>query len=138
MKKCSYCKQLKSLDDFGCLKSSKDGKQYRCKQCFSNRMRDIYKNDPKRKKLQVKLIERRIQDELNAMKRNAGCKYCKENEPICLDFHHENASLKEENVSHWVHRKSRSKAIEEAKKCIVVCSNCHRKLHNGILMGCKL
>jgi heterodisulfide reductase subunit B len=63
-------------------------------------------------------------------KRTRGCAFCKENEPACLDFHH--VSGKKENlVSKLVN--SRNKFLKEAAKCIVVCSNCHRKIHAGIL-----
>ena len=133
MKKCTYCKQLKDLDEFGPLKTSRDGKQYRCKQCFSDCMRKIYRRNPDRKKQQTTTLQERISQELNQIKQNSGCKYCKETTPICLDFHHKDAALKDENVSYWVHSKSRDKAIEEAKKCIVVCANCHRKIHARIL-----
>lgn len=105
----------------------------KCKSCFASSMREIYKRDPEKRKLQVRLLEDRIGKELDDIKRISGCKYCEEKEPICLDFHHEDASTKDENVSTWVHLKSRVKALEEAKKCIVVCANCHRKLHNGLL-----
>lgn len=33
MKKCSVCKELKSLEEFGNYTASKDGKHYRCKPC---------------------------------------------------------------------------------------------------------
>ena len=124
---------MKHPDEFGALKSSKDGKQYRCKSCFASSMREIYRRDPEKRKLQVKLLEDRIGSELDKIKRDFGCKYCNETEAVCLDFHHTDASIKDENVSTWVHLKSRAKALEEAKKCIVVCANCHRKLHNGLL-----
>lgn len=133
MKKCSYCKQIKSTDDFGPLKKSKDGKQYRCKKCFSNAMRKSYRLNPEKRKQQIKSLEEKIQIELNLIKTTSGCIYCLENESCCLDFHHLDMNTKNENVSYWVHSKSRTKAIEEANKCVVVCSNCHRKIHAGIL-----
>jgi len=33
MKTCSVCKILKPIDQFSAMKSAKDGKQYRCKEC---------------------------------------------------------------------------------------------------------
>lgn len=45
-----------------------------------------------------------------------------------LEFHHLNPEEKEFNLSHS-NSKSMEKSKEEADKCILVCSNCHRELH---------
>ncbi len=133
MKKCSCCKKIKKTEEFGPNKKSKDGKQYRCNKCFSDAMRLHYKKNFREINQRMKLLESEIAYELNKIKQDVGCKFCTEREPICLDFHHLDKSLKEENVSFWVHAKSKNKALEEAKKCIVVCANCHRKIHAGLI-----
>lgn len=47
-----------------------------------------------------------------------------------LDFHHKNPEEKDFSLSSkWNNFK---RCIEEVKKCILVCSNCHRELHNNI------
>ena len=58
--------------------------------------------------------------------------YCDEKDICCLDFHHIDTTIKEEGISKMV-RSGRSYANieQELKKCDVVCSNCHRKLHAG-------
>ena len=43
------------------------------------------------------------------------------------DFHHTNK--KEKAVSKFVQDGQYRKAYEEVKKCIPICSNCHRILH---------
>jgi hypothetical protein len=48
-----------------------------------------------------------------------------------IDFHHVNREKKERDVSEWVRCASYKKFYEEIKKCILLCSNCHRKLHAG-------
>ena len=53
--------------------------------------------------------------------------FCGESDLACLDFHHVDGT-KEGNVSTISGRK---KMMEEIAKCIVVCANCHRKLHYG-------
>lgn len=133
MKKCSCCKQTKKIEDFGPNKNSKDGKQYRCNKCFSEAMKIHYSKNSKQIKQRMKILEEEITNEFNQIKQKLGCKFCLEKEPACLDFHHLDKSLKEENVSFWVHAKSKNKALEEAKKCIVVCANCHRKIHAGLI-----
>lgn len=62
-------------------------------------------------------------------KRTLGCGLCPERHPVCLDFHHMDPALKDVNVSvalaHW----SIERLEAEIQKCVVICSNCHRKLH---------
>lgn len=60
------------------------------------------------------------------------CIKCGEKERCCLDFHHLNPSEKESTVLLLVRQSSKKKVIEEVKKCIVVCANCHRKIHASL------
>lgn len=55
------------------------------------------------------------------------CEKCGENDGSCLDFHHVDPDKKLDVVSKL--RMFKAKLKEELKKCIVLCSNCHRKLH---------
>lgn len=56
---------------------------------------------------------------------------CGEAHPACLDFHHEGDD-KEINVSDAVrYGWSVKRLMAEIAKCILICSNCHRKLHAG-------
>ncbi len=133
MKKCCSCKELKDISEFGNRKDTKDGRQYKCNTCFAIAVKQSYYKNPLIKKEQNKIIWERISSELNCIKKNLGCIFCKEAEPVCLDFHHIDPATKNKEVSHWVHVRSRLKALKEAKKCIVICANCHRKLHAKIL-----
>jgi hypothetical protein len=67
---------------------------------------------------------------LKEYKKKLKCSQCEENHPACLEFHHTNPSNKIDGVSQMV---MRNKSLENIKleiaKCIVLCSNCHRKLH---------
>jgi hypothetical protein len=62
--------------------------------------------------------------------KEGGCQICGEKDIRCLDFHHIIADDKEGAVAHM-----RSAPIDnlesEIKKCIVLCANCHRKIHSG-------
>ena len=64
--------------------------------------------------------------------KTVGCACCGEKDTVCLDFHHYDPSEKEFNLSTAL-TKPVNKLIEEASKCVVVCSNCHRKIHAGTL-----
>ena len=57
------------------------------------------------------------------------CARCPENHVACMDFHHINPEEKEYAVSDLVSNKMFTKAYKEIKKCIVLCANCHRRLH---------
>ena len=69
---------------------------------------------------------------MNDEKVKRGCNHCGEhfyNDPECLDFHHIDPKTKDVSVARiWrTSLKQLDKMIEEIKKCIVLCSNCHRK-----------
>lgn len=59
------------------------------------------------------------------------CCECGENHPSTLDFHHIDPLTKDNNVTEGVcrNRWSKERILREIKKCKVLCSNCHRKLH---------
>lgn len=56
------------------------------------------------------------------------CSRCEENHISCLEFHHLDHNLKEYTISNII-KSSLKKALKEIDKCIVLCSNCHRKEH---------
>lgn len=59
------------------------------------------------------------------------CIICGETEKICLDFHH--LRDKKDNIAFVHNYGSMKRAKEEVSKCVVLCSNCHRKVHAGII-----
>ena len=68
---------------------------------------------------------------INEEKIKQGCAHCKnhfENNPEALDFHHPDPSTKVKNVSYYWRSSwaQLEKIMEEYKKCIVLCANCHR------------
>ena len=58
------------------------------------------------------------------------CGYDKCN--AALEFHHKDPNEKEFTISDNAHI-ALEKAIEEVKKCILVCANCHREIHAGLI-----
>lgn len=66
-------------------------------------------------------------------KNNLICKLCGESESCCLEFHHTDNN-KEGNISQLITNNGWSwNAVKlEIDKCVVVCANCHRKIHAGI------
>ena len=132
MKKCTRCTEIKLFTDFCKYSRSKDGYQPACKKCMAvsyNRSRD--KN--KEHYLQVAKLRRdQIQEQVTEWKTTKGCSLCKETYGACLELHHLDPSTKEDNPSN-LKTKSFEAFLKEAAKCIVLCANCHRKVHGGVL-----
>lgn len=63
---------------------------------------------------------------VDIIKYTYGCNICKEDNPICLDFHHINPSIKINNISALIYRQNKiSYMIREISKCNILCANCH-------------
>jgi hypothetical protein len=50
-----------------------------------------------------------------------------------LDLHHLDASQKEFGISSGGLTRAWSKVVAEADKCILICANCHREVHAGVV-----
>ena len=134
-KTCYKCGTSKPLFDFNKSKSRKDGVQSICRPCSKEVNNSGYKQNPNRAK-SVKenrdKTKKRNKRLINRYKSMCGCKFCGEKTIVCLDFHHLDPSIKEDNLSK-MDAVSIGKIKEEIRKCIVVCSNCHRKLHANLI-----
>jgi hypothetical protein len=63
------------------------------------------------------------------------CTSCGEDNSVCLDFHHKNSKEKESSVADMVSEGySIASITEEINKCIVLCRNCHAKIHSKDLI----
>lgn len=73
--------------------------------------------------------KRKLVDEFGGQCIICGYKKC----PQALQFHHTDPSNKEFDISKKSACLSWNKIIKEAKKCILVCANCHFEIENGII-----
>lgn len=64
-----------------------------------------------------------------AYKRQHPCEVCGEAHPACLDFHHREPARKVKGIAHMAVSHTKERVLAEIAKCIVLCANCHRKLH---------
>ena len=84
------------------------------------RNKNAYKDRDAKRRAEIKQF-------IDAYKQ-AGCILCGESTLECLDFHHTDPNEKEFNIA-----SNRLKDLERVKaeieKCVVVCANCHRKIH---------
>lgn len=71
---------------------------------------------------------RRRRQALSDLKYVLGCS-CGERDPRCLHFHHRDPGQKEFGIGNAVRSSSLIRLLTEAKKCDVMCANCHQKLH---------
>lgn len=67
-------------------------------------------------------------NEFHRYKVSLGCSRCGYNEcPAALDFHHKDENKKERRVTATMWKSGLGK--DELKKCVLLCSNCHRTQH---------
>ena len=83
------------------------------------------KNAEYRRKTRIK-----IRGWFDDYKKTLECEFCGYNEcSEALDFHHKDGEDKNFNVSKGFILYGKEEILKEIEKCIVLCSNCHRKLH---------
>lgn len=113
MKTCKDCKETKPLTEF-----HKNGPKYFCSYCKSchvarNRNQSQRTREMKR---EIRMKEFNI------------CSSCGLDKWNVMEFHHHNDD-KEKNCGDI---KGFRGWLREARKCIVLCANCHRDLHNPV------
>lgn len=59
-------------------------------------------------------------------------------EPVLYDFHHLNPEEKEFGIGSSATTHSREAYFEEAKKCVLLCANCHRRIENHLISNSDL
>ena len=61
------------------------------------------------------------------------CEMCGYNKcPQVLQFHHKDPCKKRYGIAEKGHCRSWQEILDEAKKCVLLCSNCHCEVENGI------
>lgn len=130
MKICYKCKETKPIDCFS--KKNKNQIQSLCKECNKEYQRNWYKinkdnhiiNANKRKKKAREDLKKFIDD----LKSTSSCSKCGFSHPATLQFHHVRDKIME--ISNMIFKPySKKKVIEEIKKCIILCANCHAIHH---------
>ena len=64
-----------------------------------------------------------------ASMKKVGCSVCSEKDPACMDYHHIDPEGKSFSMSCRVKQRRLLTLLRESAKCVVLCSNCHRKHH---------
>lgn len=130
MKNCSRCHEDKSIDCFNKEKATKDGYSQYCKDCRKAIRHQSYLKN--KDSVIAKQFERRRKSQDWVRQFKTKCQHCGETHPATLDFHH--TQDKDYGIASLINRtaltdKTRDLIKIEVQKCIILCSNCHRKLH---------
>jgi predicted DNA-binding protein YlxM (UPF0122 family) len=128
MKQCSKCKRELPLDNFHSCPTRKDSLNHKCKDCANEGARASYKKHALKAKERAADSRDWLYGLISEIKSKYSCCICGEKEGCCLDFHHINDD-KLDSVSEFVQKKSPQAIFDEINKCVVVCANCHRKIH---------
>ena len=92
--------------------------------------RRYYKNNSAHLVQKVRERKEAIRLWFNEYKSKLVCERCHEDHPAVIDFHHKDPAQKKSAIATLVAEGySQDKIKTELKKCMVLCSNCHRKEH---------
>lgn len=108
---CNICGKEKSKEEF--YFSNGKLSQKVCKICVRQKEKEKYNQK------QIKLID---------YKKEQKCIKCGCTKHYLLDFHHVNPKEKDYTISDNSHAKFET-LLKEIKKCVPLCSNCHREFH---------
>ncbi len=111
---CGNCHRIHHYGTFG-LKNTMRAK--------NPRENNIKRSNKRRKVLRIWIYK---------IKSRINCYICEFGHPRALDFHHILPKLY--GINEMTHRSfAKYRIINEIKKCIPLCVNCHRKIHNEII-----
>jgi len=102
-------------------------------------LRNRYRNDPEYRAKHKAIVKTGKKKRIKKLKKwfrtlKVKCLLCPETEQCCLSFHHLNKKKKDITIAEAVARGHSIERIKkEIAKCIVLCENCHRKVHAGVL-----
>lgn len=101
-----------------------------CKSCKKQYSKNHYILNKEKYKVRGIKSHLRLKNWYKNIKIFKKCEKCGEDHIACLEFHHINPLEKKFNISMaiswgW----SKNKILKEMDKCIVLCSNCHKKEH---------
>jgi predicted HNH restriction endonuclease len=130
MKKCNKCGVIYPLTEYSHNRNT-------CKKCKRETNKQWYKKNTAYQKKKVKARNKKYANEMRnwfkEYKSTLKCLLCSEDCSACLEFHHKDEN-KEFNIGYTASggRVSFNKLKAEIEKCVVLCSNCHKKVHAGI------
>jgi hypothetical protein len=122
---CAECEVTKDVSLF-----NKKGKGFHvfCRECSNHRSKEHYLANKQYYFAKSRARAKLLREKIYLAKSDVGCFLCKETFSACLDFHHTDDD-KEGSISKMAAEIGVPALLAEVTKCIILCSNCHRKLH---------
>lgn len=129
-KVCTICKEDKPISDYHPNKHCKFGVVGTCKLCSKIRTTKWYSENRTRRQEVANTRNRDRKSDAVEMFGNK-CHDCGQSYPQCVyQFHHLDPTKKDVNPSKALSR-GVDKMLEELKKCVMLCANCHMIRHFG-------
>ncbi len=115
---CPKCQKSREIGDFYQRRGKPNSSTY-CKECTS-----------------IQTTERTRDFKQKCVEYKGGqCVTCGYDKCIgALEFHHLNPNSKDFTIAHLRSYTFNEKVTNELDKCILVCANCHREIHSGLLV----
>ena len=127
---CTKCNTEKALDNFSFKSKAKGILQSICKECQNNYTKKHFKDNTEYYVDKQRKRRKKVKEEFIEFKKTLKCSRCEEDDFVCLDFHHLDPTQKDVSIAKAIHQTlAFEKLQKELDKCIVLCSNCHRKEH---------
>lgn len=98
--------------------------------------KEAYKQSHKKARLKARELNKKFVKRVKSLAKCKLCGYSKSSS--ALEFHHKDETQKDYEISRlqsggW----SIKKIKQEMRKCVILCANCHREVHDEILNGIK-
>lgn len=143
LKTCSKCKKDLPITDFYKQSKSKDGLYQYCKKCSYEINKQFRKSYPEKiREYNVKSWNKYREAKLKGDKIRANkkrefldtlktpCVKCGEKRLYCIQFHHKDPATKLFTIGEGGNlHKSNEDIINEVKKTVCLCANCHKEFH---------
>ena len=134
MKTCTRCKLDKPVEEFNFRNKTAGKYQPHCRDCQKAEMRASYLSNKQHYIKNAAVRSRFYQQQYKNWKNTLACVMCPESEPCCIELHHLDPLTKEGDPSALFRKVGADRYREELLKCVVVCSNCHKKIHRGLIV----
>lgn len=102
---------------------------YKDKEDQRKNTNDWYQRNKEKHQKAVANNKARYRKEWAEFKKTLSCAICGFSHPAAIDFHHIIRDKEKKSINLLLANNSFKQVYEEVKKCIPLCSNCHRLLH---------
>ena len=128
-KYCSCCERELPVAQFSKRTDRRNQFQSHCIECNRSYQRSHYAKNRDDYMAKARKHDKKMSEWYVGIKESLQCSVCGESHIACIQFHHHNGD-KEISVSNMmVKGYGKKRILAEMAKCVVLCANCHFKLH---------